>query len=331
MLDDLANKLIVPSYAALDESLATLVNTIETFTNAPSQNSLEAAKASWEKAVLQWQDVVSYDFGPAETLYGNLSVNAATFPADTVGIETFIINGDTTLANYERDTRGFYGIEYLLYGTTETSLIPLYSGDSGQRRAAYLRSITRRLYNEVHTVYSEWVATFKADFISRNGTDAGSGTSQLFNAMNIGYELIKNYKLGLPLGLRAGQSASEPNKVEALYSGMSVVLIDRQYHAVMRIWEGRTLDGTKILGFRDYLQAIPNGPRLISETEQQAANVETALQAVPHTTSLRDQIVTTPQPAVTLFTEMQKLTRFLKSELSSLTGLAITYASGDGD
>mgnify|MGYP007059449494 CR=1 FL=1 len=32
-----------------------------------------------------------------------------------------------------------------------------------------------------------------------------------------------------------------------------------------------------------------------------------------------------------LHTEMQKLTRFFKSELSSLLGISITYSSGDGD
>jgi hypothetical protein len=31
------------------------------------------------------------------------------------------------------------------------------------------------------------------------------------------------------------------------------------------------------------------------------------------------------------FDELQRLTRFLKSELSSLLGISITYSSGDGD
>ena len=331
MLSDLASKLIVPSYSALNSTLDKLQNAVDQFTLAPSKESLDNVRDIWKASALQWQDVVSFDFGPAETLYGNLSVNAATFPADSAGIEAFVTASDTTLQNYERDTRGLYGIEYMLFAFSDSTTVQQFAGNMGKLRGAYLRSITRKLNADVKQVYQAWVSGFEADFISRNGTDAGSGTSQLFNAMNIGYELIKNYKLGIPLGLRAGQSNVEPNKVEALYSGLSMSLIDRHYHAVMRVWEGRSFEGAKILGFKDYLQVVPNGPQLVTETDKQAAAVEAALLAVPTSSALSNQIVSNPQPAIALHTEMQKLTRFLKSELSSLTGLAITYASGDGD
>lgn len=331
MLSDLASKLIVPSYSTLNSTLDKLQIAVDQFTLAPSKESLDSLQDLWKTSALQWQDVVSFDFGPAETLYGNLSVNAATFPADSAGIEAFVGVADTLLQNYERDTRGLYGIEYLLFAFNDSTTVQQFVGNMGKPRGAYLRSITRKLNADVKQVYQAWVSGFEADFISRNGTDAGSGTSQLFNAMNIGYELIKNYKLGIPLGLRAGQSSVEPNKVEALYSGLSMSLIDRHYHAVMRVWEGRSFDGAKILGFKDYLLTVPNGSQLVDATQVQADSVETALASVPSNSTLHDQIVSNPQPAIALHTELQKLTRFLKSELSSLTGLAITYASGDGD
>jgi hypothetical protein len=45
-----------------------------------------------------------------------------------------------------------------------------------------------------------------------------------------------------------------------------------------------------------------------------------------------DSLITTnPQPAIDLHTELQRHTRFFKSDLSSLLGLTITYSSGDGD
>lgn len=331
MLDDLSSKLIVPAYARLDTTSLTLQDAVEHFTVNPTSATLQTVKDAWLACAEAWSGAVSFDFGPAETLYGNLSVNVGTFPADSAGIEGFVIAGDTLLQNYERDTRGLYGIEYLVFGASHEAVVLAFKGNGGANRSAYLRSITRKMYTEIHDVYSAWISGYSQDFVSRNGTDAGSGTSELFNAMNMSFELIKNYKLGLPLGLRAGQSTAEPRKVEALYSGRSVDLIELHFLSILNIWEGRSLGGQKILGFRDYLLSVPNGNRLVTETELQRDAVLAALSAVPHTIPLSEQIISNPQPATALQTEMQKLTRFFKSELSSLTGLAITYASGDGD
>jgi hypothetical protein len=38
-----------------------------------------------------------------------------------------------------------------------------------------------------------------------------------------------------------------------------------------------------------------------------------------------------PTAATNFHTELQKHTRFFKSDMSSLLGLAITFSSGDGD
>jgi predicted lipoprotein len=258
-------------------------------------------------------------------------MNVGTFPANASRIEALIAAGDTALQNFERDTRGLYGIEYLLYSADAAAVVAAFSGPSGADRCAYLRSIVRRMEQEVDTVHAQWVGGYAENFASRNGTDAGSGTSQLFNAMNMAFELVKNYKLGLPLGLRAGQSGPEPTKVEAFYSHLSVSLSQRQFNAVMRVWEGTTTSDESIPGFAEYLEHVPNGERLIADTRAQHQAVLTAGAAVSTSVPLSEQVVSNPSPATAWHTEMQKLTRYLKSELSSLTGLAITYASGDGD
>ncbi len=331
MLTDIATSLIIPGYQRMDEALHELDAAVNAFNMAPSVGTLQAARTAWDTAAFRWQDVVTYDFGPAEGLYGNLSVNVGTFPADASGIEAYVAAGDTSFQNFDRDTRGLFGVEYLLYGSNDDTIIALFSGEGGGSRRAYLQAIVRRMRNDVGTVLSEWNSGYAADFASRNGTDAGSGTSQLFNAMNISYELIKNYKLGLPLGLRAGQTSAEPTKVEAFYSGLSASLIERHFEAVLRVWSGQDLDGNNIDGFEEYLATVPNGVRLIADTKQQIEAVQGASAAVPKSIPLSEQIISMPEPPTTWFTEMQKLTRFLKSELSSLTGIAITYSSGDGD
>jgi hypothetical protein len=83
--------------------------------------------------------------------------------------------------------------------------------------------------------------------------------------------------------------------------------------------------------FIPYLQSIEGGNALISATEAQLTSTKNALNVVAETPSFADQITALPASFDTLNTEFQKLTRYFKSDMSSLLGIAITYASGDGD
>ena len=99
----------------------------------------------------------------------------------------------------------------------------------------------------------------------------------------------------------------------------------------MRTWKGLALDGTSIRGFRSYLETVPGGTDLITQTLAQDASINAALDALSDSESMSELILTDPTRLETLHTECQKMTRFLKSDLSSLLGIAITYSSGDGD
>ena len=329
MLTQFADQVIVPSYDDVCAKATDLVATIDTFRREPTEQHLEDCRTAWLQTAISWQHVVSFDFGPAEGPLGNLSVNVGTFPASPDKIEAAIDIGDTTLQNFDRDGRGLFAIDYLLFNGTASAVVNAFTSESF--RFAYLSSVARRLVSELTTVRNTWTTSYRDDFVSRSGTDAGSGTSLLFNHMNIGYELAKNYKLGLPLGRIAGQTAAEPTKVEAFYSTASIKLLREHYNAVVNIWYGRTSNGTDILGFRDYLLTVPNGQRLIDDTEAQLLIVQGAWDALSDDEVMSDLILSDPTRLETLHTEMQKLTRFFKSELSSLIGISITYSSGDGD
>lgn len=331
MLTDVADELIVPSYDELWVNATTLQQRVDAFTAQPSEATLDTCKRWWVAVATSWQDAVTFDFGPAEGLYGKLSENVATFPASAQKIETFVTNGDTLLNNFDRDSRGIYGVEYLLFSTTPVDVVSAFTGAEGANRSAYLRSIVRRLLSEIADVRNQWKNGYRDEFISRNGTDAGSGTSLLFNHLNMSFELLKNYKLALPLGKRAGQVTTEPTRVEAYYSGISKDLMDRHYTAVMRLWYGTALSGEKILGFSDYLATVSGGERLINDTKTQDQAIVRELQALGSTMILSETITTSPSSLEPLYTEMFKLTRFIKSEMSSLLGISITYSSGDGD
>lgn len=327
MLQNIASTLILPGYDSLVVASKEMQEAVLLFSTTPNTSTLTTAKIKWKNCILHFQDVVAFDFGPADGLFGSLSENISTFPTHTDHVESAIAKSDTLLQNFQRDARGLFCIEYLLFAQDESSTISAYSSIA---RAGYLRAVTTDVHKHISEVQSGWKTAYAEKFVENSGTDAGSSVSYLFNNMITSYENIKNYKLGIPLGKRVGQAGVEPMLVEAVYSGISVELIQRHFDAIMSIWYGKSKNSASGNGFREYLKTVEGGLRLVTETEAQEQNIRVSLAALP-LTPLSKQIQTSPTQAEALYTEMQKMTRFLKSELSSLLGIAITYSSGDGD
>ncbi len=332
MLTQLADNLIIPSYdsaATASVRLATNSESILTDGDVSSADVYELRREFTDLA-LQWQRIVTYNFGPAEGDFGTLAEDAATFPCDTAEVWRRIAAGDTLLRDFRRDTRGLATIDYLLFRRDAAEIARDLSDASAGNMRTYLRRVINRLRDELTSAASAWKQTYRSIFINRSGTDAGSSVSLLLNELNKSFELLKNYKLGLPLGLRAGQTTTEPTKIESYYSGLSYLLLGLHYSSIREIWSGRLRNGTQIPSFRAYLLTVVNGPRLIEETEAQFARIDAAYGLVGQST-MSELIRSNPQALVALHTEMQKLTRFIKSEMSSLLGISITYSSGDGD
>ena len=149
----------------------------------------------------------------------------------------------------------------------------------------------------------------------------------LYNEFVKSYENLKNFQLGLPLGLRPGQTAVAPNLVEAFYSGQSLHFLKLQLASLENIWRG----GSQEKGFKNYLNSVTGGPALVATTEAQLGMIRQKIDAISDQVSMQQQLVDNAQPLLDLHTEIQKNTKNYKSDLSSLIGIAITYSSGDGD
>ncbi|RMG68606.1 MAG: hypothetical protein D6722_11635, partial [Bacteroidetes bacterium] len=155
MLRHWSETLIRPGYAAATTTAASLLAQVEALDATADTSSLLAARLAWQEAATAWQAVQFYDFGPAENSFGTLLEDLGTFPADTAGIEAYLTAGDTTLANFDRDTRGFAALDYLLFapqggsvGTTAARL----GGPGGAPRRAYLRAVARDLHSRLAAV-----------------------------------------------------------------------------------------------------------------------------------------------------------------------------------
>ncbi|MDX2127540.1 MAG: imelysin family protein [Chloroherpetonaceae bacterium] len=331
MLRNFADNYILPAYQDLDRLTQNLDTTTSSFLNSPTSESLVSAQTAWINAYDAWQYAQHFEFGPAETSSGTLLQNIGTYPINTTQTEAYISSGDSSLNNFNRDTRGFLAIEYLLFGKPgNTELVNSFTGSAGANRRAYLRSIVRDLRNRISSTRTQWENTYRNEFIINTGTDVASSTTKLFNSFVASYENLKNFKFGVPLGKRAGQVSTEPSRVEAYYSGRSTDFAKSHFTSVVQLWEGTTLSGDAGIGFEEYLSTVTGGEALISSTKAQLEITRTAINALG-TSPLQTQISSNFNSVNTVHTELQRMTRYFKSDMASLLGLTITFSSNDGD
>ncbi len=325
------DRLIMPAFQSLDGAAKALENTSIRFANEPTQANLLQARESLDSAFKVLQYVHAFDFGPSELPTGSLTQEIGTFPVDTNQMEVYMAEADTNFNNFRRDTRGINAIDYLLWGKKQRQSDIMLSVDTNAKKRAYIRAVARHFSAQVAIAKNNWL-NYKATFIGSTGTEAGSSIANLFNTYNIGFETLKNFKLGLPLGRRAGQSQAEPHKVEAYFSGKSTGYALRHFQHILQVWEGMGANGIDGPGFREYLLAAKEqGARLVADTEIQVNKAIEAGNNLPLNEPLAGLIATNDQRAFDFFNELMATTRFFKSEMASITGIAISYNSGDGD
>lgn len=344
LLESQLQKVILPRLSKAQEATDKLQADVNAFVQNPTVSTLQIAKQQWIEAYKQWITISFLDFGPGEGTFGTITENIGTFPvrvqsgssaAGTTlkGIETLIAEEDYSLNNFFRDTRGFLGLEYLLFSDNEASIVAKFTtGTQFEIRRLYTTAVVNDIKNRITELHSAWNGQYKSTFLASKGTDVGSSTSLLYNAFLKHFEQLKNFKVGVPSGLRAGQTKSEPEKVEGYYCGLSTEFAKIHFESTKSIYRGYDSDSTNAIGFTNYLRSISGGDVLIQSTQTQMNAIDTVLEQLYASSVPFSQKIQSQDPLVgSLFIELSKLTRFIKSDMSSLMGISITFSSGDGD
>jgi hypothetical protein len=333
MLQNFADNLIKPAFTDLQTKVNILKTSSDAFVAAPDAAKLTILQTAWDEAYSSWMYANAYNVGPAgeEGIRKGLVEEIGTWPANTATIENNIIANNTTLNDFNRDNRGFNAIDYLIFDINGTHINIVTAFAASANRKNYLTAIVNKLKTQVDAVVAEWNRSYAASFVNNNGTSVGSSTSQFYNEFVRSFESIKNFKVGLPLGKRVGQTSAEPAKVETRYSGKSLKYIKLNIQAIEDIWYGKSKSGADGIGWKEYLAFVTGGNELITRTEAQIQVIKSALNAIPDTPSFEQQISTNLSALTLLHTELQKNIRNYKSDMSSLLGIAITFSSGDGD
>ncbi|TAE49756.1 MAG: hypothetical protein EAZ89_13645, partial [Bacteroidetes bacterium] len=182
MLRNYATALIRPAIGQMKAKTDSLYLRAAAFGAAPTEANLLRVQEAWKEAALTFQAANAYNFGPGEGTYATLVQNISTFPIDAAQTEAYIAAGDYSLANFRRDTRGLMGMDYLLFDLSGEAapVLARYQGEAGQKRSSYLLALAADVQVHVNQVHKDW-ETYEADFITHDGTDAGSSASELYN------------------------------------------------------------------------------------------------------------------------------------------------------
>jgi uncharacterized protein len=215
------NGVIRPGYAELSGQTASLKDKVERLCKQPSASSLEASKDAFVAAVAAWSRVEILRFGPIATDH---RYERIFYWPDPKGlgrrqIERALAKQDQTLTEPDAlpaksvALQGLTALEYLLYGDGADALLA--STGDGAFRCAYASSVATNIDRIARTVAEDWRegSSYSKAFLT---PDSGSVyrtskevTLELFKSLTSGIELVRDQKLGKPLGASPAQARPE--------------------------------------------------------------------------------------------------------------------------
>lgn len=336
MLVNIGNNIIVPGYEDFETQATLLQAAIADFGSNPDLSGLDAAQAALKSTWLSWQRISSYEFGPAASVILRTAVN--TFPADPATIDANITAGTWNLETASNiDARGLPALDYLLngLGADDNAILDAYTtAVDSTERIAYISDLAADIKALATAVRTDWGSAglnYISGFTDKLGTDVGSSTGFLVNELNFDLEILKNPRLGIPVGIQTlGQAL--PEKVEAYYGGYSAELAVAHFDALADLYKGKSAAGVDGYGLLEALRAIEapyNGGLLADAIADQIASTKSALAAL--TDPLSAQVTSDPTTVEAAYNEVKKMVTLWKTDMSSALGILITYQDNDGD
>jgi hypothetical protein len=344
MLQNVGNNIILPRYTTFNNLATQLKNDIDSFTAAPDAVRLATVRLSFVSCYLSYQRVAIFEFGPAETIQFRNQLN--NFPLFTNRVAQVVV--DSASYNLELPyfeyARGLPAVDYLLFGiaANDADIIAAYTtATEAAARKQYLRAVGQHIAAKSANVYDAWRSdggNYLLTFTTNTGVATGTSLSFLVNQLSQNYELVKNNKIGTPIGAKVSYIAS-PEKVEALYSGISLDLALVSVRASKNLFLGITeVNSENGQGLDDYLNAVEAARDevanpLAATISGQFDLATTQLEALRPLGTFRQAIISDINATKLPYAAVANQIVYLKTDLPSLLCVSITYSdiTDDGD
>lgn len=338
LLANFADNIILPAYTDFKSKFDLMLSKSNDFTKQPNNSNLLAFRTAWQDAYIAWQKVELYDFGPGQTFAIRSHFNI--YPTSATVIQANIVSGTANLelpANYA--AQGFPSLDYLINGVanTDVDIVAYYSTSTdASKRINYVKQVTAQMNTTFLKVYNAWKGDFANTFKSKTAIDAGSSTSTLINGFVLNYErYIRSGKIGIPAGVMT-PGTTFPGKVEAFYKqDLSLTLAKTAQQASHDFYNGKAYasSGTGY-SIKNYLTSLGAKDAVSSKLLANIIAVQfdictTKLNALDN--NLNRQVINNNQLMIDAHTEMQKLVRLLKVDMTSAMSITVSYTDNDGD
>lgn len=332
MLTHWADNIIVPAYQTYADRLVDLDESLAIFKEDPTVVNLATMRAALHSAYTAWQRVSMYEIGPAEAVA--LRSNTNTYPTDVNSIEMALNGVDYNLTLVSTiDQQGFPALDYLLYQNDmdDTAITERLSDPEA---VAYMEAVVDRLTTLGNDVLSQWLGTYRADFIAASGNSATSSVDLLVNDVIFYYEKhLRAGKVGIPAGVFS--DGPLPDRVESLFNGeQSKEYLSTALVAFDSFLDGVSYDGTTnglgLMDYIDYLDEIRGtDTRLSDMISDQLTSIRAAIS--PLDNNLARQVETDNLQMLNAYDNLQRLVPLLKIDMVQSMGVNIDFVDTDGD
>ncbi|MGB0176712.1 MAG: imelysin family protein [Owenweeksia sp.] len=334
MLKHWAEQSITPAYRNFDQKFNALqaawVNLAQ---NQYNSEHFAALQQEFRNSYIAFQKIKAFEIGPAADHTFRAQLN--TYPADTALIKQNITAGNANLQSTSNLTaKGFPALDYLLFNTSAVTHLTGKANQSQDYRN-YIDALLSDMAKEWQSVYAAWISpgNYPSAFKKATGNSTGSALSQVVNAVNKDFELIKNAKIGFPAGKKT-LGKTYPHACEGFYSQLSKELAQANLEAIHNFYRGMSFDGAQqgpgLMAYTEALGATTfDGQPLYEAIDLQLARAIEAVGQIPAPLSIAVDQNTSEVDAAYL--EIQKNVILFKTDMPSAMGVLITYQDNDGD
>lgn len=334
MLTNYADNLIIPNFQSFQSALDSLAISFNTFVQTKNVVNLNSVREKYITASVKFQHISTFEFGPSESEIVRSNFN--TYPTNTVNILANINSGNYNLGTISNlDTKGFPALDYLFFGNNQSdaTIVALFDTDvKAANRITYVNACLGEMQTKTNAIVNAWNNSYRNTFVSSTGSQIGSSLGLLVNQLNFEIDLLKNAKIGIPLGKKS-LGVTLPEKCEAYYANtVSVKLAKECLVNIENVYLGRSASGMNNKGLDDYLEHLDakhGTGTLDAAIKNQFAIAKAKLDLVAEPLSL--SVINSTAAVDVAYLEMVKLLVLLKTDTPSALGIVITYQDGDGD
>lgn len=326
IIEAVTTDLILPEYTELVAQADLLKEAGQQFLETGSVEDFGILQQAWKNAFVQWKKCQVFHFGPMVEENYHLMLDFS--PTRDYLIDQAIWSGDSIdeafVDGQGAAAKGFPGLEYLLFDAAsgdQATWDSLTIGVNADRRRQYVAAATSEISAITEEVLATWQDRYQEEF-----TTSTSGfhdeLSDLANAMLYLVEVVKNDRIGSPLGKDAGGQAA-PTAAEAWRSQYSWPLLIANLTTAQQVYLG-----AQAYGFDDYLTSLGHADLADQiDTLFQQVLADCAEAQDPLSTS----IYTERHLLEPIYEDLTTLIRLMKSDMFSFMSISVAFTDADGD